>query len=90
YIIFFNENQIYYSTESGYGTENIIDGYDYYSELSLDQRVVLDNGDGTYSTYPSAYLLDYNKDKSKRGFRFQYFDPSILNDETGYSYSPFQ
>ncbi len=81
------DNGIYYSTDNGYGTVNIIEGYDYSSKLSLEQRMVLDNGDGTYSTYPSAYALNYNKDGSKRGERFQHFDPSILNDETGYTYS---
>ena len=81
------ENGIYYSDTNDYGTVNIIEGYDYSSKLSLEQRMVLDNGDGTYSTYPSAYALDYNKDGKKRGERFQYFDPSILNDETGYTYS---
>ncbi len=78
-------NGIYSSTSNEYGTVNIIEGYDYSSKLSLDARMVLDNGDGTYSTYPSAYALDYNKDSGKRGERFQYFDPSILNDETGYT-----
>ena len=81
------ENGIYYSDTNEYGTVNIIEGYDYSAKLSLEQRMVLDNGDGTYSTYPSAYALDYNKDGKKRGERFQYFDPSILNDETGYAYS---
>ncbi|MBO5287400.1 MAG: leucine-rich repeat domain-containing protein [Clostridia bacterium] len=82
-----NESGIYCSDSNEYGTVNIIDGYDYSSKLSLESRTVLDNGDGTYSTYPTAYLLDYNKDGSKRGERFQYFDPSILNDETGFTYS---
>ena len=80
-------NGIYYSDTDAFGTVNIIEGYDYYSDLSLEQRIVLDNGDGTYSTYPSAYVLNYNNDKSKRGYRFQFFDPSMLNDETGYTYS---
>ncbi len=81
------ENGIYCSDTNEYGTVNIIEGYDYSAKLSLEQRMVLDNGDGTYSTFPSAYALDYNKDGKKRGERFQYFDPSILNDETGYTYS---
>lgn len=80
-------NGIYYSDSNEYGTLNIIEGYDYSPKLSLNERMVLDNGDGTYSTYPSAYALDYTKDAKKRGERFQYFDPSILNDETGYTYS---
>lgn len=82
-----NENGIICSDTNEYGTVNIIEGYDYSSKLLLDSRMVLDNGDGTYSTYPSAYALDYNKDGKKRGERFQYFDPSILNDETGFTYS---
>ncbi|MBO5313259.1 MAG: leucine-rich repeat domain-containing protein [Clostridia bacterium] len=81
------ENGIIYSDTNEYGTVNIIEGYDYSPKLSINERMVLDNGDGTYSTYPSAYALDYNKDSKKRGERFQYFDPSILNDETGYTYS---
>ncbi len=81
------EKGFYCSDTNDYGTVNIIEGYDYSSKLSLNERMVLDNGDGTYSTYPSAYALDYNKDGAKRGERFQYFDPSILNDETGYTYS---
>lgn len=82
-----NAGGIYVSDSNEYGTVNIIDSYDYSAKLSLEQRVVLDNGDGTYSTYPTAYLLDYNRDASKRGERFQYFDPSILNDETGFTYT---
>ena len=70
-------NGIYYSTSNEFGTINIIDGYNYASNLSLDQRVVLKNGDGTYSTFPMAYLLDCTKDT--RGERFQYITPSLLD-----------
>ncbi|MBQ8546582.1 MAG: leucine-rich repeat protein [Clostridia bacterium] len=56
--------------------------------LSLEQRMVLRNDDGTYSTFPSAYLFDISKDGSKRVQRFQWLDVTLINAATGQSYEP--
>ena len=83
----FAETTIVTSASDEYGTVNVVEGFDYSTKLSLEQRMVLDNGDGTYSTYPSAYALDYNKDGNKRGERFQHFDLTNLSNATGYNYT---
>ena len=57
-------------------------------KLSLEQRMVLRNDDGTYSTFPSAYLFNISKDGSKRVHRFQWLDITLINAATGQTYEP--
>ncbi|MBO5339133.1 MAG: leucine-rich repeat domain-containing protein [Clostridia bacterium] len=71
-------NEIYFNGTSSQGNKT----------LSLEQRMVLKNDDGTYSTFPSAYLFNISKDGSKRAHRFQWLDITLINSATGQTYEP--
>ncbi|MBE6674750.1 MAG: leucine-rich repeat domain-containing protein [Ruminococcaceae bacterium] len=71
-------NEIYFNGTSSQGNK----------VLSLEQRMVLKNDDGTYSTFPSAYLFNISKDGSKRAHRFQWLDITLINAATGQNYEP--
>ena len=71
-------NEIYFNGTSSNGKKS----------LSLEQRMVLKNDDGTYSTFPSAYLFDISRDGNKRAHRFQWLDVTLLNSVTGQTYGP--
>ena len=55
----------------------------YHAGLSLEQRVVLDNGDGTFSTYPTAYIMD----ATNNNYKLVHMTPEKLNLYTGYNYT---
>ncbi|MBO5374984.1 MAG: leucine-rich repeat domain-containing protein [Clostridia bacterium] len=69
-------NEIYFNGTSSQGNK----------ALSLEQRMVLKNDDGTYSTFPSAYLFNISKDGNKRAHRFQWLDVTLINAATGQNY----
>lgn len=71
-------NEIYFNGTSSQGNKT----------LSLEQRMVLKNDDGTYSTFPSAYLFNISKDGNKRVHRFQWLDITLINSATGQTYEP--
>ncbi|MBQ7907167.1 MAG: leucine-rich repeat domain-containing protein, partial [Clostridia bacterium] len=78
-----------YSDEEKTIIETLIIPTDYAGTVDTDY-VVLANGDGTYSTYPSAYIMDYYNDYSQRYTTKPYWmncNPARLNALTGYSYS---
>ena len=94
-----NDKGIIYSDSNEFGTVNILDvmtpvtssvktdaeNYTttYYEQHSLEQRVVLANGDGTYSTYPSAYIMNLNNNY----YKLMAVNPAKLNAHTGYEYT---
>ena len=94
-----NDKGVYYSTSNEFGTVNILEvmtpvtssiktdaeNYTttYYSTHSLEQRVVLANGDGTFSTYPTAYIMNINNS----AWKMMALNPAKINDHTGYSYT---
>ena len=58
----------------------------YYDDTMDSDFVVLANGDGTYSAYPTVYIVDTNHHQSER---WKGMSPSRLNALTGYTYSAY-
>ena len=78
-----------------YDTVDTLGDPDWYTgnyQLMTDKtsKVVLDNGDGTYTAYPAYYVLKYNisvKDGAISEAYINGFDYSFINEKTGKSYA---